>query len=80
MTSETEGAGTGAIIFTGKSTIVQGYQGDAKGEAKLTWSKSKGKGKVKVDDTTMEEARMEKLKKLKVEIAVLQELVDQLES
>jgi hypothetical protein len=28
----------------------------------------------------MEEARMEKLKKLKAEIAVLQELVDQLES
>jgi hypothetical protein len=35
---------------------------------------------VKVDDTRMEEARMEKLKKLKVEIAVLQELIDQLES
>jgi hypothetical protein len=38
-------------------------------EAEPTWSKSKGKGKAKVDDTTMEEVQMEKLKKLKVEIA-----------
>jgi nitrogen regulatory protein PII len=49
-------------------------------EAKSTRSKSKGKGKAKINNTMMEEARMEKLKKLKAEIAVLQELVDQLES
>jgi nitrogen regulatory protein PII len=49
-------------------------------ETKLTWSKSKGKGKAKVENLMMEEARMEKLKKLKADIAVLQELVDQLES
>jgi hypothetical protein len=49
-------------------------------EAELTQFKSKGKGKAKVDDSTMEEARMEKLKKLEAEIVVLQELVDQLES
>jgi hypothetical protein len=49
-------------------------------EAKPTRSKSKGKGKAKVDDTTMEEAWMERLRKVKVEIAILQEIVDQLES
>jgi hypothetical protein len=34
------------------------------------WSKLKGKGKAKVNNTRMEEVRMEKLKKLKAEIAV----------
>jgi hypothetical protein len=43
-------------------------------------SKSKGKGKANVNDETKEEARVEKLRKLKAEIAVLQDLVDQLES
>jgi rhamnose utilization protein RhaD (predicted bifunctional aldolase and dehydrogenase) len=51
-------------------------------EAELTWfkSKGKGKGKAKVNDTTMEEVRMERLKKLKAERAIIQEMIDQLES
>jgi hypothetical protein len=77
MTSEAEGASTGAVDLAGEGAIAQNDQGDAKGEGGR--SKSKGKGKAKVDDTMMEEARMDKLKKLKAEIAVLQELVDQLE-
>jgi hypothetical protein len=39
-----------------------------------TCSESKGKGKAK------EEARVERLRKVKVEIAVLQDIIDQLES
>jgi citrate lyase beta subunit len=49
-------------------------------EAESTQSKSKGKGKAKVDDTMMEEARMERLKKVRAEIAVLQDIAAQLES
>jgi hypothetical protein len=49
-------------------------------EAGPTQSKSKGKGKANVDDEVKEEARVQKLRKLKAEIAVLQDLVDQLES
>jgi hypothetical protein len=49
-------------------------------EAESMWSKLKGKGKAKVDNTMMEEARMERLKKVRVEIAVLQEIAAQLES
>jgi ribosomal protein L19E len=49
-------------------------------EAKLKWSKSKGKGKAKVNEEAREEAWMERLKKVKAEIAVLQEIIDTLES
>jgi hypothetical protein len=43
-------------------------------------SKSKGKGKASVDDEAKGEARVERLRRVKVEIAVLQDIVDQLES
>jgi hypothetical protein len=43
-------------------------------------SKLKGKGKVSVDDEVKEEARVERLRRVKAEIAVLQDIVDQLES
>jgi hypothetical protein len=49
-------------------------------EAEPTQSKSKGKGKVKVDDEVKEEVCLERLRKVKAEIAVLQDAVDQLES
>jgi hypothetical protein len=49
-------------------------------EAELTQSKSKGKAKAKVDNTTMEEVWMERLKKVRADIAVLQEIAAQLES
>jgi hypothetical protein len=49
-------------------------------EAGPTWSKSKGKGKANVHDEAKEEVQVEKLRKLKAEIAVLQDLIDQLES
>jgi hypothetical protein len=49
-------------------------------EAGPTWSKSKGKGKANVNDEAKEEARVERLRKVKAEIAVLQDIVDQLES
>jgi hypothetical protein len=49
-------------------------------EARLTRSKSKGKGKANVDDEAKEEARVERLRKVKAEIAVLQDIVDQLEA
>jgi hypothetical protein len=50
-------------------------------EAELTRAKLKGKvkGKVKVDEEMMEEVRKEKVERLKVEIVVLQEIVDKLE-
>jgi nitrogen regulatory protein PII len=48
-------------------------------EAEPTWSKLKGKGRAKVDNET-KEARLERLRKVKAEIAVLQDIVDQLES
>jgi hypothetical protein len=43
-------------------------------------SKSKGKGKLNLDDEAKEEAWVEWLRKVKAEIAVLQDIVDQLES
>jgi hypothetical protein len=49
-------------------------------EAGPTRSKSKGKGKASVDDKAKEEARLERLRKVKAEIAVLQDIVNQLES
>jgi hypothetical protein len=49
-------------------------------EAGPTWSKSKGKGKASVDDEVKEEAQVERLRKVKAEITVLQDIVDQLES
>jgi hypothetical protein len=49
-------------------------------EAGPTQSKSKGKGKANADDEAKEEARVERLRKVKAEIAVLQDIVDQLES
>jgi hypothetical protein len=49
-------------------------------EAEPVRSKSKGKGKSNLDDETKEEAQVERLRKVKVEIAVLQDIVDQLES
>jgi hypothetical protein len=49
-------------------------------EAGPTRSKSKGKGKANVDDKAKEEARVERLRKIKAEIAVLQDIVDSLES
>jgi hypothetical protein len=48
-------------------------------EAKLTWSKSKGKVKVKVNEEVMEEAWREELLKLKAKRAIIQEMMDQLE-
>jgi hypothetical protein len=42
-------------------------------------SKSKGKGKVKVDDNLLEEAQREELKKLKSKRAVIQAMIDNLE-
>jgi hypothetical protein len=47
--------------------------------AELTWSKSKGKGKVKVDNKLLEKARREELGKLKAKRAVIQAVIDQLE-
>jgi hypothetical protein len=44
-----------------------------------TCSKWKGKGKVSVDNEVKEEARVGRLRKVKAEIAVLQDIVDQLE-
>jgi hypothetical protein len=48
-------------------------------EAELAREKSKGKGKVKVNDMLMEEAWKEKVAKLKAEIAVNLEIIAQLE-
>jgi hypothetical protein len=44
-------------------------------EAKLARVKSKGKGKMKVIEEAMEEAQRKRLKKLKAERAVIQEIV-----
>jgi hypothetical protein len=41
---------------------------------------AKGKGKAKVIDKAMEEVQKERLVKLKVERAIIQEMIDQLES
>jgi hypothetical protein len=43
-------------------------------------SKLKGKRKASVDNEVKEEARVERLRKVKAEIAVLQDTVNQLES
>jgi hypothetical protein len=49
-------------------------------EAELTQSKLKGKGKAKVDDEWVEEARREELGKLKAKRVVIQAMIDQLEA
>jgi hypothetical protein len=49
-------------------------------EAKPARTKLKGKRKAKVDDKLLEEVWREKLEKLKAERAVIQEIIDQLES
>jgi hypothetical protein len=49
-------------------------------EAKPARTKSKGKGKAKVNEETMEEVQKEKVERLKAEIAVIQEIIDQLEA
>jgi hypothetical protein len=49
-------------------------------EAEPMWSKSKGKGKAKVVDDLREKARREELEKLKAKRAVIQEMIDNLES
>jgi hypothetical protein len=49
-------------------------------DAKLVRATSKGKGKVEVVEEVMEEVRRERLVKLKAERAVIQEMIDQLES
>jgi hypothetical protein len=49
-------------------------------EAGPTRSRSKGKGKANADDKAKEEARVERLRKVKAEISVLQDIVDSLES
>jgi hypothetical protein len=48
-------------------------------EAGPMWSKSKGKGKANADNEVKEEAQVERLRKVKVETAVPQDIVDQLE-
>jgi hypothetical protein len=48
-------------------------------EGEVTWSKSKGKGKANVDDK-VKEVQVERLRKVKAEIAVLQDIINQLES
>jgi hypothetical protein len=49
-------------------------------EAELARAKSKGKGKVKFIKEMMEEVQKEKVVRLKAEIAIIQEIIDQLES
>jgi cell division protein FtsB len=49
-------------------------------EAEPVRAKLKGKAKVKVVDEAMEEAQRERLEKLKAERAVIQEMINQLES
>jgi hypothetical protein len=48
-------------------------------EAAPTCSISKGKGKAKVDDELLEEAKREELWKLKAKRVVIQAMIDQLE-
>jgi hypothetical protein len=43
-------------------------------------AKSTGKGKAKVVDEAIEEAHKERLAKLKAVMAIIQEMIDQLES
>jgi hypothetical protein len=49
-------------------------------EAEPMQSKSKEKGKVKVDDEWIEEAWREELEKLKAKRAIIQEMIDQLQA
>jgi hypothetical protein len=48
-------------------------------EAEPVREKLKGKGKSKVVEETMEEVWKEKVERLKAEIVVIQEIIDQLE-
>jgi hypothetical protein len=48
-------------------------------EAEPTWSKSKGKGKAKVDDGLFDEAWNEELAKLKAKKAAIQAMIDRME-
>jgi hypothetical protein len=48
-------------------------------EAEPTWSKSKGKGKVKVDDGMFDEAWNEELAKLKAKKVAIQAMIDRME-
>jgi hypothetical protein len=48
-------------------------------EAEPTWSKSKGKGKVKVDDGMFDEAWNEELARLKAKKAAIQAMIDRME-
>jgi hypothetical protein len=49
-------------------------------QAKLAREKLKGKGKVKVINEAIEEVQRERLEKLNAERAIIQEMIDQLES
>jgi hypothetical protein len=49
-------------------------------EAEPVMAKLKGKGKAKVVDEAIEEVQRERLEILKAERAVIQEMIDQLES
>jgi cell division protein FtsB len=49
-------------------------------EAEPARAKLKGKAKAKVINEAIEEAQRERLEKLKAERAVIQEMIDQLES
>jgi hypothetical protein len=48
-------------------------------ETQPTWSKSKGKGKVKVDDGLFNEAWSEELAKLKAKRVAIQTMINQME-
>jgi hypothetical protein len=48
-------------------------------EAEPTWSKSKGKGKAKVDDGMFDKAWNEELAKLKAKKAAIQAMIDHME-
>jgi hypothetical protein len=72
MTSETEGASTGAVDIAGKR--IPDHQGDAESQGGQTDAVQ-----VKVIEDLLEEARREKLEKLKAKRAVIQEIIDNLE-
>jgi hypothetical protein len=48
-------------------------------ETESIQSKLKGKAKAKVNDEAMEEVQVERLRKVKAEIVVLQDIINQLE-
>jgi hypothetical protein len=48
-------------------------------EAKPTWSKSKGKGKAKVDDGMFDEAWNKELARLKAKKVAIQAMIDRME-